>query len=197
MAEPSAKAALRAQLRAARDGCVLTMGDDARRACETQAAGHLAPFLEGRFCIAGYWSLGAEMSAMPMLEAAAAQGLVTALPHVVDRAGEIRFLRWAPGDPVESGWAGLVQPRAYADEVRPDLILAPLLGFDARLGRIGQGAGHYDRAFAANRQAMRIGIGWSVQQVGSIPRDPWDVPLDAVCTEKGVMMADMQTGVTE
>jgi 5-formyltetrahydrofolate cyclo-ligase len=69
--------------------------------------------------------------------------------------------------------------------VRPDIILTPLLGFDHLLHRLGQGAGHYDRAFAALPGARRIGVAWSVQHVDPLPTDPWDVPLHAVITEQG------------
>ena len=65
------------------------------------------------------------------------------------------------------------------------MILTPLLAFDAALNRLGQGAGHYDRAFAANAGAWRIGVAWSVQRVETLPADPWDVPLHNIITEQG------------
>ena len=82
------------------------------------------------------------------------------------------------------GAFGLLQPRSDAEEVSPDLILAPLVGFDRALRRIGQGAGFYDRAFARLPDARRIGLAWSVQEVDALPTDPWDVPLHAVATER-------------
>lgn len=82
---------------------------------------------------------------------------------------------------------GLRQPDADASEVSPDLILTPLLAFDAALNRLGYGAGHYDRAFAANMAARRVGVAWDAQQVDSLPVDSWDVPLHAVATETSWM----------
>jgi 5-formyltetrahydrofolate cyclo-ligase len=99
----------------------------------------------------------------------------------------MRFLAWASGDPLEPGWRGLIQPVADAPEVEPDIIVAPLLGFDSALRRIGQGAGFYDRAFAARPFVKKIGWGWSIQQRPVIADDPWDVPLDAVVTETGAI----------
>ena len=54
---------------------------------------------------------------------------------------------------------------------------------DRRGNRLGQGAGQYDRAFAAHPAAWRIGVAWSVQQVDALAPDPWDVPLHAIVTE--------------
>ena len=83
-----------------------------------------------------------------------------------------------------AGPFGLRQPAHDAATLAPDLVLAPLVAFDRRLHRIGQGAGHYDRAFAAWPEAVRIGVAWSVQEVPEFPPDAWDVPLHAIATEQ-------------
>ena len=70
-----------------------------------------------------------------------------------------------------------------------DVILLPLLGFDASGTRLGQGGGHYDRALAFARRGRRplfVGYGYSAQQCDALPREPHDVRLDAVITEKGL-----------
>ena len=83
-----------------------------------------------------------------------------------------------------AGPFGLLQPPGDAEEVVPDLILTPLVAFDRTLARLGQGAGHYDRAFARFPNARRIGVAFSVQQVDRLPTDPWDMPLHAIITER-------------
>jgi 5-formyltetrahydrofolate cyclo-ligase len=77
-----------------------------------------------------------------------------------------------------------LQPLLSAEACAPDLILTPLVGFDRALNRLGQGAGYYDRAFAARPDSLRIGIAWSIQECDGLMTDPWDMPLDAVLTEK-------------
>lgn len=141
--------------------------------------GETAPIL------ATYAPLGDEADPAPLARAALAAGYTLALPHVVDRATPLRFLSWHPSHALAAGPFGLSQPDADAAEVAPDIILTPLVAFDAALNRIGQGAGHYDRAFAAHPHARRIGIAFSVQQVARIDPDPWDMPLDAIVTEAG------------
>ena len=111
-------------------------------------------------------------------------GCALALPHVTSRAAPIRFLSWETEAELALGPFGLRQPAESATELRPDIILTPLVGFDRALNRLGQGAGHYDRAFAAFPEAWRVGIAWSVQQVPMLPLDPWDAPLHAIATEQ-------------
>ena len=97
----------------------------------------------------------------------------------------MRFLAWAPGEAIEHGPMNLRQPVRDARECAPDLIVTPLTGFDRMGGRIGYGAGHYDRAFQRYPGAHRIGLAWAIQEVDSVPHDPWDVRLHAIATERG------------
>src|SRR5205823_3155888 len=99
------------------------------------------------------------------VEAALASGCRIALPHVVDRATPLRFLSWAGDAALVAGPFGLRQPAADLPELAPAIILTPLVGFDRRGNRLGQGAAHYDRAFAAYPDAWRVGLAWSVQEV--------------------------------
>src|SRR3546814_7224928 len=74
------------------------------------------------------------------------------------------FRRWSPADSLAPGHASVGQPLPEAPAVVPDAIIAPLLAFDRRLNRLGQGGGHYDRTFARYRHALRIGLAWSAQE---------------------------------
>lgn len=133
--------------------------------------------------VAAYHPVGSEADPAALVASARAAGCTLALPHVVNHATPLRFLRW-DGAPLLPGPFGLAQPPQDAAEVAPDIILTPLVGFDRRGNRLGQGAGHYDRAFLAHSGAWRVGVALSVQEVDSLPADPWDVPLHAVITEK-------------
>ena len=189
MTEPS-KSAHRRQLRAARDAFLCALAPGERERLTVCAAAHLAPLLEGADCVAFYQALGPELDCGPAIAAVVSRGVAIALPRVEGASGAMRFLGWAPGEPLEPGWRGLLQPAATAPESRPDIIVAPLLGFDSTLARLGQGAGFYDRAFAARPEVRKIGFGWSIQQSPAIGCDPWDERLDAVVTEAGVLVGD-------
>jgi len=176
------KRALRAALRARRDSHVEALGEAGRRDAAHAVADRLEAAMAKARCIAGYMPLGSEFPVQPALARAVALGRGTALPIVTGRDGAMRFAPWRPGDALIPGWAGLSQP-ATGETALPDLILAPLVGFDRTLGRIGQGAGFYDRYFVEAPDAIRIGIAWACQEADAIPADPWDVPLHAIVTE--------------
>lgn len=133
--------------------------------------------------VATYAPAAGEPDPAPFAHAAIAAGCTLALPHVVDRATPLRFLAWS-GEDLTPGPFGLANPHPHWAEVAPDIVLTPLVGFDRQGNRLGQGAGHYDRAFAAHPAAWRIGVAWSVQEVAALAPDPWDMPLHAIATEK-------------
>lgn len=182
------KAAMRASLRERRRGFVEATG----RAGDLLVANlfvadAVRPLLAGAKVVAGYISDGLEVDPLPILLQAIDLGLATVLPRVTARDRPMTFHHWLPGDPLVRGPLGIHQPAPDAEELAPDLILAPLVGFDARRNRLGQGGAFYDRAFAGLPQARRVGLAWSCQQVDAIPAEPWDVPLHAIATERGLV----------
>lgn len=178
------KRALRAQLRAAREGFF------------TQAKPRLPvpKALRARFgrgvVVASYLPVGSEADPTPLVDAAHAAGCSVALAWVADRATPMQFRVWDADTEIEAGPFGLRQPPLSAPAVSPDIILAPLVGFDSQLNRLGQGAGFYDRAFVQHGAAWRLGLAWSVQQVPELPTDPWDVPLHAILTEQALHLPE-------
>lgn len=173
------KKALRAALRARRDA--FAAGADVAIPVDPAFRALLAPGM----IVASYVPVGGEADPAPLERVAIARGCRLALPQVIDRATPLRFALHDPGALLIPGpFGGLRQPPECAPEAAPDVVLTPLVGFDRALNRIGQGAGHYDRAFAAFPDARRIGIAWSVQEIDIIQPDPWDVPLHAIATER-------------
>lgn len=144
----------------------------------------LERWIDASTCIAGYVPIQNEADPVPLLRQMQRRLRLIALPHITGRDAPMRFLRWDVDTPLVPGPMGLMQPESHAEELAPDLIITPLVGFDRRLHRIGYGAGFYDRAFALFPKARRIGLAWSVQEVDAVPNDSWDVTLDAVWTER-------------
>lgn len=168
------KRTLRDRLRAARDAVA---------GAEIRVPEAFLARLSPGLTVASYVPIGSEADPSPLARAAIEAGCIIALPHVVDRATPMRFLAWDTQAALAAGPFGLSQPHADAAELEPDIILTPLVGFDRAGNRIGQGAGHYDRAFVAHPHAWRVGIALSVQEVATLEPDPWDVPLHAIATE--------------
>ena len=179
-----AKPALRAALKARRAAHVAALGPDGERLGAVEAAAHILPHIAPGLVVGLYLALHDELDPAPLVDVLHARGQAIAMPHLED-IRTMRFRAWAPGDAVERGPMKLRQPLPDAPERAPDLIVTPLLGFARAGNRIGHGAGHYDRAFAQFPGARRLGFAWSVQEEEAVPHDPWDVPLEAVVTERG------------
>ena len=178
------KSDLRAFYRKARADFAESLSDRERQIAFSAAPAILSEhFIAGR-TVSGYIPVGSEADPRALLRIAHAAGCKTALPFVTSRASPMQFLRWSPGDALQEGPFGLMQPRSDTEHCEPDVILTPLVAFDRNLMRLGQGAGHYDRALSLLDSAFILGIAWSIQEAPLLPADPWDIPLNAVLTEK-------------
>lgn len=173
------KRELRAMMRATRKRLA---GLDAGAA--ERAAGQAEALPPGEV-VAVYRAIGSELDADALALALMRAGRTLCLPVVVERDAPMIFRRWAPDEPLELDEAGVPAPFPLAAEVTPDLILTPLLAFDARGARLGQGGGYYDRTFAALPAAIRVGFAYAGQQVESLPVERHDIRLHGVLTEKG------------
>ena len=161
-----------------------------------RATGDSPPRARDRtYTAALYGAQGSEMDAAPLARALMVHGLELALPVVIQRDAPLVFRRWRPGDPLELDQAGCPAPLDLAGEVTPDLIMVPLLAFDASGGRLGQGGGYYDRTLEALRAEGRIpriaavGLAYAAQELDNLPMDAHDQPLDGVLTEAGYRSA--------
>lgn len=140
--------------------------------------------------VAGYWPLKDEIDPRPLLLALAGRGHGLALPVTGPRGTALTFRRFRFGDRLTEGPFGTRHPMPDADPVVPDWLLVPLVAFDAAGGRIGHGAGYYDRTLAAlraTRAAHALGIAYAAQRQSRVPVTAHDVTLDAIATEEGVV----------
>lgn len=141
--------------------------------------------------VAGYAAVRGEVSLDQALTTLSSAGCFLYLPRVTGtemafhKLGRQTFLRRSPHrilEPVFSPWRPARQL---------DLVLVPLVGFDKHGTRLGYGAGHYDRHFAYKRELpnaspLLCGIAFECQRIEFLKRQPWDVPLNLIITERGV-----------
>lgn len=136
--------------------------------------------------VALYAAMGSEIDPGPLAEALTRLGCDLCLPVAVAHDAALIFRAWSPGDALSPDAAGCPAPLGTASEIEPDLILCPLLAFDASGARLGQGGGYYDRTLAAVRpEVARVGLAWSAQEIDRLPVEPHDARLDGVLTELG------------
>jgi 5-formyltetrahydrofolate cyclo-ligase len=177
------KQKLREKLRFRRKHFAANLDGMAQLAAFRALPAPLSDLLAHHAIVGAYAAWGDEPDIMPMFASLAEAGAL-ALPHHAGRVDEMTFRRWQPGESLANGPWSTRQPADDAPTAIPDLIFCPLVGFDRRGGRIGQGGGHYDRYFAAHPAALRIGVGWSVQEIDTVPRESTDITLDAILTEQ-------------
>lgn len=157
-----------------------------RRAGDARIAGHLDALLGEARCVSLYWPFRAEPDLRGWGEALVARGMSLALPVVVERAAPLVFRAWRPGDKLVPGIWNIPVP-AEGAVVVPDMILAPVVGFDPQGFRLGYGGGYFDRTLAGLAPGWRAyGVGYAEAALPTIHPLPHDVRLDAVVTPEAV-----------
>lgn len=130
-----------------------------------------------------YWPMRGEPDLRPWMAGLEARGAVCALPVVVHTAAPVVFRTWHPGMALERDIANIPVPPPGASVI-PDIVVAPVVGFDALCYRLGYGAGYYDRTLAALApQPRAIGVAAAIAALPTIYPQPHDVAMDAIITE--------------
>ena len=175
---PPEKTALRAQLRSLRRRLAVETPDASERAAA------LWPGRGEAKVFALYHPVGSEMDPTPLRPRLPAGSV--ALPVAQSRQGVLIFRLHRTGEALVPDALGIPSPSVTAVPALPDLVFAPLLAFDRKGGRLGQGGGHYDRTIANLRRMKRVfvvGLAFAGQELPEIPMEPHDQRLDAILTE--------------
>ncbi|MCZ8529038.1 5-formyltetrahydrofolate cyclo-ligase [Alteromonas sp. PRIM-21] len=193
-----ARAQLRKKLREARRSLPDEQHENAAQCIATQL--NTLPFVKTATTVAGYlvndgevnlkyyiestWQLSHKKFALPVL-------------HPVCK-GHLLFLSYTPDSLLINNKYNIEEPVLSCEAVIPvtqcDVILMPLVGFDASGNRLGMGGGYYDRTLSFTQRKLNtqsalnqhtpklVGIAHDVQEVDALPTAPWDVPLNAIVT---------------
>jgi 5-formyltetrahydrofolate cyclo-ligase len=128
-----------------------------------------------------------ELDPSPIAERLLAANKIVALP-VVERGRRLSFYEYSSDTPIVRNRFDIPEPdTASATQVPAavlDVVLVPLVAFDDAGIRLGRGGGYYDATFGAKRNALLIGLAHELQRHEGLVHEPWDVPLDAVITER-------------
>ena len=140
-----------------------------------------------------YWPMDGEVDLRPLLQRFPGKRFY--LPVLPQRPRtQLTFHRWR-GEPLRyRNRFGIPEPIVGKPQHAPrvphflDLVLLPLVAFDPRGGRLGMGAGLYDRTFAFKHRLpgngpRLIGVAHQLQCVDFLPVDSWDIPLAMVATD--------------
>ena len=109
------------------------------------------------------------------------------LTPISERGGAVRCAKWLR----------VTAYHSFGDAPPLDVVLVPVVGYDRRGNRLGMGAGFYDRALRRRLDARRawrrprlVGVAFACQELPGIAASPWDVPLDLIVTEQGIVVPE-------
>lgn len=130
-----------------------------------------------------YWPIKFEPNLLAWA-AAHASDLRFCLPVIIARGEPLEYWQWTPGEAMKSGVWGIQVP-AHREVVLPDIIVAPLVGFDHARFRLGNGGGYFDRTLAARTdKPFVIGVGYAAAELATVHPQPHDIPMDLILTER-------------
>ena len=95
----------------------------------------------------------------------------------------IKFYEWNENFPLIANKLNIYEPPAGIEMI-PDALLIPVVGFDKDCNRLGHGYGHYDKGLSKIITSIKIGIGYSFQEVEHVPAEKHDIKMDYIITEK-------------
>jgi 5-formyltetrahydrofolate cyclo-ligase len=138
--------------------------------------------------VSGFLAIGEEVDPSPLMGRLLSEGYSLALPVMEGKGKPLVFRAWTPGDELAETMWGIREPLPTAEALEPDIVLGPLLAFDAAGYRLGYGGGFYDRTLArlrALKPIVSIGIAFDEQRVDAVPHADYDERLDWVLTPSG------------
>ncbi len=155
-------------------------------------------FLHSRH-IAFYLPNDGEIDLTPLIQRAWQMGKRCYLPNLSPRHhNRLWFAPFKHDSELALNRFGIPEPNCHWREMRNvrglDLIIAPLVAFDNQGNRLGMGGGFYDRtlAYLTHRTSWRkprlLGAAYAFQQVKQLPHQPWDVPLEGIATDQGMVL---------
>ncbi|HTQ73975.1 MAG TPA: 5-formyltetrahydrofolate cyclo-ligase [Burkholderiales bacterium] len=138
------------------------------------------------------WPYRKEYDVRHLAAAVRRRGAKTAMPVVVAPKTPLIFREWHPGVKLVEGPLGIPYP-VESDEVVPDNVLLPMVGWDGDGYRLGYGGAFFDRTLAALAKRPRvIGVAYEQAYLKTIQPQPHDIPVDFVVTERGVYRREAQ-----
>ncbi len=173
------------------------LGSNAQQQAATAVGQQLLAILAGPARrIAGYLANDGEIALGPTLTACHQQGIAVSLPVIHPFTGKhLLFQHYTRQTPMTHNRFGICEPALDSTQVRllaeHDMLLMPLVGFDANGNRLGMGGGFYDRTLAhvhrLHKRPQLIGLAHDCQQVDALPVQPWDIPLDRIVTPSQII----------
>lgn len=139
--------------------------------------------------VAVFLSFDGELDTRPLIDQLWRAGKRVYLPVLHPFSpGNLLFLHYHPSSDLVVNRLKIREPKLDVRDVlalsRLDVLVTPLVAFDAAGQRLGMGGGFYDRTLQNWRRhrLQPVGYAHDCQQVDALPTEQWDIPLPAVIT---------------
>lgn len=167
---------------------------DFRRAASNDICGFVCALEEYKKAsvVFVYSSVYSEVSTQPIICDALSHGKTVLLP-VTDAATETMHASEIKSEnDIVCGAYGIAEPKDKTafDTEKIDLVIVPGLAFNKQGYRIGYGKGYYDKFLSQNGDIVKIGVAFSAQLCEENFEAAFDVRLDVIVTEKGVIFCE-------
>ena len=139
--------------------------------------------------VGGYYPCNYEIDDLDMLYFFRNKKANISLP-IIRQNNQMDFFEWRNSDPLKINEYGIVEPISL-NKVYPDIIFVPLVAYDKNLNRLGYGGGFYDRyleKITKIKKILKIGLGFSYQELKKIPTNKYDKKLDLIITEEKIIL---------
>ena len=148
-------------------------------------------FLKKRINLSFYYPSNYEVNTVKLFEIIKRKKNIKTLLPVIRSKEKMTFVKWDLMDALSVNKYGMLEPVCKKKSLIPNVALVPLLAFDQYNYRLGYGKGYYDkflsRYLKLNKNILTIGVAFSFQKYNKLPISKFDVKLDYILTEKGII----------
>ncbi|MDD1655298.1 MAG: 5-formyltetrahydrofolate cyclo-ligase [Methanomicrobiales archaeon] len=164
-----------------------------RRERSERICSHVLALIPDRETVMVYSAKELEANTLPLIRTLLARGNRVIVPIIVKADVSLRLSYLEDPAVLVPSTFNVPEPIGNEIPARPgdvDTIILPMLGFDRNGGRLGYGAGYYDRFLAQNPRIRKIGIAYACQEADRIPVDGNDIHMNCIITEDGIVYSD-------
>lgn len=137
-----------------------------------------------------YYPIGSEIDSSPIVDYLWQKNITVCLPVIQEEGRGLKFSAWHQDTKLTKRRFSVVEPLDVNDDLKPDIVIVPLLAFDQQGNRMGYGQGHYDetlRVLRMEKDVLAVGLAYAEQAVLlALPTEPHDQKLDMVVTPQRV-----------
>jgi 5-formyltetrahydrofolate cyclo-ligase len=142
-------------------------------------------YFQSARAVGAYFAIGSEVRLDWLIKTAQSQGKTVALPRI--EGNLVLFYEITSLDDLAVGQFGIKEPLPKKPVKELDLLLVPGVAFDKDGYRIGYGKGYYDRFLSTGKVLFSMGVCYSFQLLPKLPQSRYDIRLDSLATDNGVL----------